>query len=85
MGIFLPNHDNILCQRGILSCQKNILCKHEIFLPCQKIFYANMKYSSHVKTQIEMEFFMIIGPHYIMPPLVEIMSFTTNHYATMCN
>jgi hypothetical protein len=72
MGIFLPNHDNILCQHGILSCQKNILCKHEIlscqknilfkheiFLPCQKIFYANMKYSSRVKTQIEMEFIIL--------------------------
>jgi hypothetical protein len=25
------------------------------------IFYANMKYSCNVKTQIEVEFFMIIG------------------------
>jgi hypothetical protein len=37
------------------------------FCHVKGILCANMKYSCNVKTQIEMELFMIIGLQYIMP------------------
>jgi hypothetical protein len=62
MWIFLPNHDNILCQHGIFChIRKIFYANMKYSYHVKGIFYANMKYSYNVKTQIEMEFFMIIG------------------------